>query len=115
MADDSKPTTDSTSGLDLNAEEKYWREHHATQPHAREGTTFEHFAPAYRVGAEAAAKYPGKEFHEIEDDLALDYQKHEVGAALPWDHVRGASKAAWAKVSGTISAREPSRGIRGSI
>ncbi len=101
--------------IDLTAEEKYWREHHASQPHADEETTYEHFAPAYRVGAEAAAKYPGKEFHEIEDDIALDYEKHEIGSALPWDRVRGASKAAWSKVSGLNLPRDPSRGMRGSI
>ena len=100
--------------VDLEAEERYWREHHGGQPHATEGTSFEHFAPAYRVGAQAATKYPGKQFDEIEDDIALDYEKHQVGEALPWDHVRGASKAAWAKVTG-LYAREPSRGIRGSI
>ncbi len=108
MSDEPKP-------VDLTAEEKYWREHHQEQPHATEGTTFEHFAPAYRVGAEAAGKYPGKPFHEIEDDIALDYEKHQVGSALPWDHVRGASKAAWAKVSGLNPPRDPSRGMRGSI
>ncbi len=107
-------TSEAEKPIDLRAEEKYWQEHHDSQPHATEATTYEHFAPAYRVGAVAAQKYPGKEFHEIEDDLALDYEKHQVGSALPWDHVRGASKAAWAKVTGLYS-REPSRGIRGSI
>ena len=117
MSDQSsmKPAPTATKAVDLKAEEEYWRKHHASQPHATEDTTYEQFAPAYRVGAEAAHKYPGKQFHEIETDIALDYEKHEVGSALPWDHVRGASKAAWAKVSGLISPREPSRGIRGSI
>ena len=101
--------------IDLTAEEKYWQEHHQTQPHATEGTTYKHFASAYRVGAEAATKYPGKDFHEIEDDIALDYEKHQIGSALPWDRVRGASKAAWSKVSGLNSPRDPSRGMRGSI
>jgi len=110
-----KPGESAAKPIDLTAEEKYWQEHHYTQPHATEGTTFEHFAPAYRVGAEAAKKYPGKDFHEIEDNLALDYEKHQVGSALPWDHLRGASKAAWSKVSGLTSPRDPSRGMRGSI
>src|SRR5690349_8559040 len=101
--------------VDLKEEEEYWRKHHASQPFATEGTTCEQFAPAYRVGAEAVYKYPGKEFHELEVDVELDYEKHEIGSALPWDHVRGATKAAWSKVSGLISPREPSRGIRGSI
>ncbi len=100
--------------IDLTAEEKYWREHHQAQPHAS-GGTYEQFAPAYRVGAKAAEKYPGKDFHEIEDDIALDYEKHEIGSALPWDHVRGASKAAWAKLSGLNPPRDPSRGLRGGI
>ena len=101
--------------IDLTAEEKYWQENHQSQPHAEEGTTYEHFAPAYRVGAEAAVRHPGKDFHEIEDDIALDYEKNQVGSALPWDRVRGASKAAWSKVSGLYSPRDPTRGIRGSI
>jgi hypothetical protein len=100
--------------INLDAEERYWREHHEEQAHAKEGTPFEHFAPAYRVGAQAAEKYPGKEFQEIEDDVALDYSKHQAGEALPWDHVRGASHAAWARASGLFN-REPTRGIRGSI
>ena len=96
MGDEAKPTP-----VDLTAEEKYWREHHHTQPHATEGTTYEHFAPAYRVGAEAAIKYPGKQFHEIEDDLALDYEKHRLArlcrgitCAVP-RKPRGPRSAAW--------------------
>src|SRR5215469_5869670 len=99
----------------LAAEEAYWREHHAEQPHASEETTYEHFAPAYRVGAEAVAKYPGKAFDDIEDEIALDYEKHQIGSALPWDHVRGASRAAWTRLSGVNSPRDPSRGMRGGI
>ena len=43
-----------TGSVDLTAEEKHWREHHAEQPHVTEVTSYEHFAPVYRVGAEAA-------------------------------------------------------------
>ncbi|HEY1771387.1 MAG TPA: hypothetical protein VGG02_14135 [Chthoniobacterales bacterium] len=96
-------------------EEQYWRENHAAQSYATAEHTYEHFAPAYRVGYEAVAKYPGKDFDEIDDDLALDYQKYQPGSALPWDQVRPATRAAWNKVSGTISGRDPTRGIRGSI
>lgn len=96
-------------------EEQYWRENHATQSYATEGYDYEHYAPAYRVGYEALGKYPGKSFDEIEDDVALDYEKHQPGSALPWDQVRPASRAAWDKVSGVASPRDVSRGMRGSI
>ena len=45
-----------------------------------------------------------------EDDLALDNEKHQIGSALPWDHARGASKAAWSEVNGMVSPRDPTRG-----
>ena len=96
-------------------EEAYWRENHATQSFAAHGYEYEHYAPAYRIGYEGAAKHPGKSFDEIEDDLALDYEKNQPGSALPWDHARSATKAAWDKVSGVISPRDPSRGMRDSI
>lgn len=97
------------------AEEQYWRENHAEQSYAAEGYDYSHYAPAYRVGYEALGKYPDKSFDEIEDDVALDYQKHEPGSALPWDEARHASRAAWTKVSGVTTPRDVTRGTRDSI
>jgi hypothetical protein len=95
-----------------NEEEKYWREQHPKQPYADKERSFEEYAPAYRAGAEAARKYPGKKFEEIENDVVLDYERSEVGSALPWDHARHAVHAAWAKLSNDIGARDSGRGIR---
>jgi hypothetical protein len=85
------------------------------RPHKR-GNLLARAAPqapaAYRTGAEAAHKYPGKGFLEIEDDVVLDYQRHRIGAALPWDHARHAIHAAWAKLSYDIGSRDFGRGIR---
>jgi hypothetical protein len=96
-------------------EEQYWRENHLKQSHATKEYGHEHYAPAYRVGYEAVGKYPGKPFEEIEDDLALDYEKYQPGSALTWDRVRPATRAAWDKVSGVTGPRDPSRGTRDSI
>jgi len=93
-------------------EEAYWREHHAAQPYADKNLSYEQYAPAYRVGHEAAKKYAGKRFEEIEDDVALDYEKNRIGSALPWDRARPATKAAWDKLSGVVAPRDPDRGTR---
>jgi hypothetical protein len=93
-------------------EEKYWREQHAKQPYADQTRPFEHYQLAYRTGAEAARKHPGKKFEEIEDEVILDYERTDAGAALPWDHARHAVHAAWAKLSHDIGPRDTSRGIR---
>ncbi len=101
--------------MNAEQEEKYWLEKHAEQPYANKDVPAEHYAPAYRAGIDAAQKYPGRKFEEIEDEVSLNYEKARTGAALPWDHARHAVHAAWAKLSGDISPRDPDRGIRGSI
>jgi len=97
------------------SEEKYWREHHGKHQFAKSEYSYEDYAPAYRTGYEGFHKYPGKAYEEIEDELALDYERNKAGSALPWDHARHAVQAAWAKVSQDISPRDSDRGIRGAI
>ncbi|TMP98229.1 MAG: hypothetical protein E6L07_00930 [Verrucomicrobia bacterium] len=106
VAEGMNPTTE---------EEKYWREHHEKQPFVKPSYTYEHYAPAYRTGYEGFHKYPGKAYEEIENDLALDYDRNKAGSALPWDHARHAVHAAWAKVSHDIGPRDPDRGIRSGM
>jgi hypothetical protein len=93
-------------------EEAYWREQHAKQPYADKNRSYEEYAPAYRTGAEAAGKHAGKKFEEIEDDIALDYEKARPEEALPWDHARPAVKAAWDKLAGVLGPRDVDRGVR---
>lgn len=97
---------------DPTKEEGSWREYHDKQGFVKPGQKYEHYAPAYRTAYEGFQKYPDKAYEEIESDLALDYEKHRVGEALPWDHARHAVHAAWAKLSHDIGPRDPDRGIR---
>jgi hypothetical protein len=48
-------------------------------------------------------RYPGKKYEEIEDDLALDYERNRADSPLPWDQARHATRAAWMKVSGAVA------------
>lgn len=95
--------------------ETHWRKHHAAQPYADKSLSYEHYGSAYRTGHEGASKYPGKKFEEIEEDLALDYQKHRPGSGLPWDTVRPAVKAEWDRIGGILGPRDSDRGIRSGM
>jgi hypothetical protein len=105
-----RPATSKWTG-----EEAYWREHHSKQPYADKDRSYEDYAAAYRVGAEAAEKYTGRDYDEVEQSVATDYERAQPGAAIPWDTVRPAARAAWDRLSGVISPRDSDRGIRGSI
>lgn len=95
-------------------EETFWRENHASQPWASEGSTYDQYAPAYRTGYEGVTKYAGRNYDEIETDLASEYDKNNLNFALPWDRAQPAVKAAWHRVSGTVAPRDTDRGTRGS-
>ncbi|MEP6955580.1 MAG: hypothetical protein ABI883_02050 [Chthoniobacterales bacterium] len=94
-------------------EEKYWRENHSSRVWADESASYDHFAPAYRTGYEGITKYSGREYHEIEGDLARDYEKNDAHPAIPWDRARPAVRAAWDRVAGVTGPRDTDRGIRG--
>lgn len=93
-------------------EVKYWREHHGEQSFANPDYTYEDYAHAYKTGYEGFHRYPGKKYEEIEDELALEYERNKPESALPWDHARHAVHAAWAKVGHDIGPRDVERGIR---
>lgn len=92
--------------------EAHWREHHAKQPYADKNLSYEQYAPAYRFGHEAASKHAGKKFEEVEDEVALNYEKARPQDAIPWDTVRPAVKAEWDRLAGILGPRDSDRGIR---
>ena len=96
-------------------EDQYWRENHASQEWADEKSTYDHYAPAYRTGYEGVTRYAGRDYTEIEADLARDYEKNDANPAIPWDRARPAVKAAWSRVSGVHGARDSDRGMRTGI
>lgn len=53
--------------------------------------------------------------HAIDSEAILGYQRHRVGAALPWDHESHAVNTPWAKLSGDIGPRDSGRGIRSGV
>jgi hypothetical protein len=119
MADEGKHSSEgqqatgsSGSSLDWTVEEAYWREHHSKQAYADKDRSYEDYAAAYRVGAEGAEKYRGRDYDEVEHSLATDYQHAEAGSAIPWDTVRPAVRAAWDRLSGVIGPRDSDRGTR---
>jgi len=103
--------TDQSGGVDPKKEAAYWREQHSKQSYAK-NYSYEQFEHAYRTAYNSFFKYSGKKFEEVEDPIALDYEKSKPGSALPWDTVRPAVNAVWERMTGVISPRDPGHGVR---
>ena len=94
-------------------DEGSWREHHGEQ--AWKDEPYEHYAPAYKAGFEAARRHAGVRYEDIELNVARDYEKNDANPAIPWDRARPAVRSAWHRVSGVTGPRDTDRGMRGGI
>ena len=85
---------------DPTVEEKHWRSTYEDEPYYQRGMTFDDYAPAYKVGGEARARYGDRSFEDVEDDLANEYRRGRGQSRLDWEDARDATRAAWTRVGG---------------
>jgi hypothetical protein len=80
-------------------EEQYWRDKYATRPYAR-GRDFDSLRGGYRYGVEAANRYPGRAWNEVEPDLRRDWDRYEFREQSTWEDIKDAVRDAWDRVTG---------------
>jgi hypothetical protein len=79
-------------------EDAYWREQYPARPYTNRDLTYEVYQPAYRYGWEAYALHPGKQWDDVERDLASGWSRARGMTALEWEDARLAAKDAWERV-----------------
>ncbi len=83
--------------MDPTVEEAYWVVQYTKEPYYSKSREYDFYAPAYRAGYEGRAKYDGRTFDEVEDDLQADYLGYK-GEKSNWHEVRPASLSAWHRI-----------------
>jgi hypothetical protein len=63
------------------------------------GRDWNDYAPAYRYGVDAFARYPGKRFEDIERTLEQEWPAAKASSRLVWVEARGAVLDAWRQAS----------------
>lgn len=86
---------------DWDAEDTYWRTNYRTRPYASSGSDYETYRPGYRYGYEAARKYHGRDWNDVESDLSRGWNTFEHRANSTWEQVKAAVKDAWDRVTNT--------------
>lgn len=89
----------SNDQLDLNAEERYWRDHWLARPYALADQTFEYYWPAYRYGAECTVRFHGHGWGDIENEARAGWEREEHRGGGTWDHVKDAVRDAWERIA----------------
>ncbi len=70
----------------VNPEEEveYWRINHKDRNYFNSNTSYDAFSPAYRFGIDSYSTFAGRDFNDIEPELAKG-----------WENVRGFSRLTW--------------------
>jgi hypothetical protein len=88
-----------TTRHDWKTEDAYWREHYRHRPYAS-GRNYDFYSPAYRFGYDAAERYHGRNWNDVEFDLERDWDRYEHRSQSTWGQIKDAVKDAWDRVFG---------------
>ena len=95
--------------IDPTGEDNYWRENYSSRSYVERGTSYDEYAPAYRMGWESSQRFKGHTFDQAEPNLRTDWERAKGKSKLSWDKAKFAVKDAWDRtVHG--SATQPTRG-----
>ena len=85
-------------GAEWSAHDAHWRQHYGSRPYVHADRGYDHYAPAYRYGTEAATRYAGREWSDAERDLERDWEKARGTSTSTWAEMKDAVRDAWDRV-----------------
>jgi hypothetical protein len=87
--------------INWNDEDTYWRQNFRTRPYASAGASdYNVYQPGYRYGYEAANRYSGRQWSDVETDLATGWNTYEHRGESTWEQVKDAVRDAWDRMMG---------------
>jgi hypothetical protein len=79
-------------------DDRYWRENYPTRPYAQSGRNYDEYRPAYHYGTDAAHRYQGRPWEDVEDDLERGWEKAKGTSRLTWHDIKDAVRDAWHRI-----------------
>jgi hypothetical protein len=79
-------------------EDAYWRENYPSRPYARKDRDYDEYRPAYQYGTDAAHRYQGRRWEDVEGDLEHGWEKAKGNSRLAWHESKEAVRDAWHRV-----------------
>jgi hypothetical protein len=85
-----------------NTEDRFWKDEFSNRSYAS-NHDYEYWRPAYRYGFDAAERYPGKRWEDIEHDLQTGWERYEGrNERSTWEQVKDAVRDAWHRVTAKL-------------
>ncbi len=96
-----KATSESVPDVVLfewTVEDVYWQDNYASRPYVTADRGYAFYEPAYRYGAESAARLYGSKWDEVEPALREGWETQRSPRAT-WEEVKAAARDAWDRVT----------------
>lgn len=87
---------------DWKTEEDYWRNNYSSRPYIGTDKDFDRWRGAYRYGYDAANRYQGRKWEDVESDLrgGWDTYEHRGTVRSTWEQVKAAVRDGWDRITG---------------
>ena len=83
-------------------EDRYWRTNFSSRPYAAD-RDYNTLSGGYRYGVEAANRYPGRSWNDVESDLRRDWDTYQYRGGSTWEQIKDAVRDAWDRMTGRQS------------
>jgi hypothetical protein len=92
---------DKTNRMQWSDEDAYWSTNYRSRPYVSSSDRdYNFYKPAYRYGYDAANRYEGRNWNDVESDLSRNWNSYEHRGSSTWEQVKDAVRDAWDRVTG---------------
>jgi len=87
---------------DWSTERQWWQQNYRSRPYATDDRGFDFYEPGFRYGSDAADRYRGRDWSDVEGDLrsGWDRYEHRGASRSTWEEIKDSVKDAWDHVTG---------------
>lgn len=85
--------------IDPTRERAYWKENFSGRDYVEKDSTFDDYGPAYGLGVDARSRYPGRDFDDVEPEMASEWGTSHGASSLSWERAKHAARDAWNRIS----------------
>ena len=90
-----------------SAQNDYWRENYSTRPYVTQGSIYDDYAPAYRMGYERYPQYHGRSFDDVEPEFRRDWESSRGTSSLTWEEAKAATREAFDRARDSVERAIP--------
>ena len=85
--------------LSWQDEDAYWQSNYRSRPYASTSPDYGVWRGGYRYGYEAAKRYEGRPWDDVEADRSHGWSTYEHRGTSTWDQMKAAVRDAWDRVT----------------